>query len=170
MSKCYKNNNVKRVVQFKACLFLNNLPYSVVVSDYQLKLNTSKCLSCIKNVKTCKNRCEKQILDICWSFSYTKLLSSCSIFTCSQYPCVCVCVPISLRRLGGQPAVGASAQSVVLTASHSSFIEVPSTGVCVCVCVHVCVWQVWRRMFSLSSKFSQSATTIISGNVWISHT
>jgi len=56
--------------------------------------------------------------------------------------CVCVCVPISLRRLGGQPAVGASAQSVVLTASHSSFIEVPSTGVCVCVCVHVCVWQV----------------------------
>jgi len=35
----------------------------------------------------------------------------------------------SLRRLGGQPAVGASAQSVVLTASHSSFIEVPSTGV-----------------------------------------
>ena len=41
---------------------------------------------------------------------------------------------ISLRRLGGQPAVGASAQSVVLTTSHSSFIEVPSTGLQVCVC------------------------------------
>ena len=40
---------------------------------------------------------------------------------------------ISLRRLGGQPAVEASAQSVVLTASHSSFIEVPSTGLRVCV-------------------------------------
>ena len=39
---------------------------------------------------------------------------------------------ISLRRLGGQPAVGASAQSVVLTASHSSFIEVLSTGLQVC--------------------------------------
>ena len=46
---------------------------------------------------------------------------------------------ISLRRLGGQPSVGASAQSVVLTASHSSFIEVPSTlyrstGVCLLLC------------------------------------
>ena len=39
---------------------------------------------------------------------------------------------IPLHRLGGQPAVGASAQSVVLTASHSSFIEVPSTGLQVC--------------------------------------
>jgi len=37
-------------------------------------------------------------------------------------------------QTGGQPAVGASAQSVVLTASHSSFIEVPSTGLQVCVC------------------------------------
>jgi len=45
---------------------------------------------------------------------------------------------ISLRSLGGQLMVGASAQSVVLTASHSSFIEVPSTRLHVCVC-GVCV-------------------------------
>jgi len=38
---------------------------------------------------------------------------------------------ISLCRLGGQPTVGALAK---MTASHSSFIEVPSTGLQVCSC------------------------------------
>jgi len=52
---------------------------------------------------------------------------------------------ISLRRLGGQPAVGASAQSVVLTASHSSFIEVPSTGLQVCVYSSLVNFRVTRQ-------------------------
>jgi len=54
---------------------------------------------------------------------------------------------ISLRRLGGQPTVGASAQSVVLTASHSSFIEVLST-VCVYSVCTVCAYTytLWQSL------------------------
>jgi len=42
-----------------------------------------------KNVKTCKSRLEKQILDICWRYR-RNYQWSCSICTCSQYLCVCV--------------------------------------------------------------------------------
>jgi len=58
---------------------------------------------------------------------------------------------ISLRRLGGQHAVGASAQSVVLTASHSSFIEVPSTGLQVCVLKFVV-----KRLLQCCQQYVQS--------------
>jgi len=51
----------------------------------------------------------------------------CSLETWDDGAQCLLTLKISLRRVGGQPAVGASAQSVVLTASHSSFIEVPST-------------------------------------------
>ena len=74
---------------------------------------------------------------------------------------------ISLRRLGGQPAVGASAQSVVLTASHSSFIEVPSSGqVCVAsrcknLMRYMCTYIVYETEDSAKSSDSYTKACLI---------
>jgi len=50
---------------------------------------------------------------------------------------------------------------IMMTASHSSFIEVPSTGLQVCVCVCVCVSVDRQGSLALAGSLSRRRKTLI---------